>query len=109
MKNTKAQGAYLIQKLNELKLKYNIIKEVRGLGLMIGVELTIEGAPVFKECFNRGLIINCTQGNVLRIMPALNVTRRQINKAMHILDGAFESVIARSIATKQSFNLKANI
>jgi len=93
MKNVKAQGPYLVEKLNELKSKYDIIKEVRGLGLMIGVELTIDGTAIFKECFSRGLIINCTQDNVLRIMPALNVTRRQINKAIFILDKAIESVI----------------
>ncbi len=93
MKNVKAQGPYLVEKLNELKSKYDLIKEVRGLGLMIGVELTVEGTAIFKECFSKGLIINCTQGNVLRIMPALNVTRRQINKAMHILDMAFNTVI----------------
>jgi acetylornithine/N-succinyldiaminopimelate aminotransferase len=87
MKNVKTQGPYLTAKLNELKAKYDIIKEVRGLGLMIGVELTIDGTVIFKECFNHGLIINCTQDKVLRIMPALNVTRREINKAIHILDG----------------------
>jgi acetylornithine/succinyldiaminopimelate/putrescine aminotransferase len=81
--------------LEGLKSKYDIIKEVRGLGLMIGVELTIDGTPIFKECFNRGLIINCTQGNVLRIMPALNVTRRQINKAIHILDVAIAAVVGQ--------------
>jgi acetylornithine/succinyldiaminopimelate/putrescine aminotransferase len=81
--------------LEALRSKYDIIKEVRGLGLMIGVELTIDGTFIFKECFNRGLIINCTQGNVLRIMPALNVSRRQINKAVHVLDGAIESVLAK--------------
>ncbi len=95
MKNVKTQGPYLVGKLNELKSKYDIIKEVRGLGLMIGVELTIEGTAIFKECFARGLIINCTQDNVLRIMPALNVTRREINKAIHILDGAMAAVIGQ--------------
>ena len=97
MKNVKAQGPYLMGKLEELKSKYDIIKEVRGLGLMIGVELTIDGTVIFKECFSRGLIINCTQGNVLRIMPALNVTRRQINKAIHILDGAIEATLKEAI------------
>ena len=92
MKNVKSQGPYLMAKLNELKSKYDIIKEVRGLGLMIGIELTIDGTAIFMECFSKGLIINCTQGNVLRIMPALNVTRRQINKAIHILDGAIAAV-----------------
>jgi acetylornithine/N-succinyldiaminopimelate aminotransferase len=92
LSNVKSVGPYLVEKLNELKSKYSIIKEVRGLGLMIGVELTVEGADIFKTCFEYGLIINCTQGNVLRIMPALNVTKRQINKAMFILDKALSSV-----------------
>ena len=95
MKNAKAQGAYLVAELSELKSKYDIIKEVRGQGLMIGVELTIDGAAIFKECFSQGLIINCTQGNVLRIMPALNVTRRQINKAIHILDAVMAAVVGQ--------------
>ncbi|MBF0491029.1 MAG: aminotransferase class III-fold pyridoxal phosphate-dependent enzyme, partial [Candidatus Omnitrophica bacterium] len=92
LSNVKSAGPYLIEKLNELKAKYSIIKEVRGLGLMIGVELTVEGQGIFKECFDHGLIINCTQGNVLRIMPALNVTRRQINKAIFILEKVFEHI-----------------
>ncbi len=92
--NTKKQGLYLVGKLEALKAKHAIIKEIRGLGLMIGVELTIDGTAIFKECLKRGLIINCTQGNVLRVMPALNVTQRQINKAIHILDEAIASVIA---------------
>ncbi len=92
MPNVKKMGPYLVSELEALKAKHSIIKEVRGKGLMIGVELTIDGAPIFKECLNRGLIINCTQGNVLRIMPALNVTRRQINRAVHILDEAIASL-----------------
>ncbi len=101
MKNVKAQGPYLMQKLNELKSKYGIIQDVRGVGLMLGVELSIDGTDIFKECFNRGLIINCTQGKVLRIMPALNVTRRQINKAVHILD----MVMAAAVGQPQKASL----
>ena len=86
--NTRKQGIYLVKRLEELKSKYTIINEVRGLGLMIGVELSRDGADIFKACLERGLIINCTQGNVLRIMPALNVTKRQIDKAVFILDKA---------------------
>ncbi|MBF0511458.1 MAG: aspartate aminotransferase family protein [Candidatus Omnitrophica bacterium] len=93
LQNVKAQGPYILEKLNELKAKYDIIKQVRGVGLMIGMELSIEGAAIFKECFAKGLIINCTQGNVLRIMPALNVTQRQINKAIHILEAAIKTVL----------------
>ena len=91
--NVKKMEPYLIEQLNNLKAKHSIIKEVRGIGLMVGVQLTIDdGTSIFKECLNRGLIINCTQGNVLRIMPALNVTKKQIDKAMFILDKALESI-----------------
>ena len=92
IQNVKAMGLYLTQQLNGLKTKYPIIKEVRGLGLMIGMELSVAGDGIFKECLNRGLIINCTQGNVLRVMPALNVTKRQIDKAVFILDKVLGSI-----------------
>src|SRR3989344_2652945 len=84
--NTKKMGAYLLEQLGELQKKFHCIKDARGLGLMIGVELTGEGKGIVEACFERGLIINCTHGNVLRIMPALNVTRKQINRALHILE-----------------------
>ncbi|MBF0122005.1 MAG: aspartate aminotransferase family protein [Candidatus Omnitrophica bacterium] len=92
--NVKVMGPYLMDKLDELKKKYKIIKDVRGLGLMIGVELAIEGKMIFEDCLANGLIINCTQGKVLRIMPALNVTRKEINKAIFILNKAIEKATA---------------
>ena len=92
LKNTKAMGRYLMDRLGELKQKFNCIQEVRGLGLMVGVELNVEGKKIFDECLHHGLIINCTQGRVLRIMPALNVTRRQIDKALFILEKSLPTV-----------------
>jgi predicted acetylornithine/succinylornithine family transaminase len=88
LKNARLTGVYLMDKLNILKSRFQIIKDVRGLGLMIGVELSIEGKGIFEECFRNGLIINCTQGKVLRIMPALNITKKQIDKALGILEKA---------------------
>ena len=88
LKNARVMGAYLTAKLNALKTRTPVIKDVRGIGLMVGVELGIEGKGIFEECFNNGLIINCTQGKVLRIMPALNITRKQIDKALDILEKA---------------------
>ena len=92
LKNARTMGPYIMERLNGLKKKFGCIKEVRGLGLMIGVELTIEGKGVFESCFKRGLIINCTQGNVLRLMPALNVTKKQADKALHILEQSLNEV-----------------
>ncbi|OGX19599.1 MAG: hypothetical protein A3K83_03595 [Omnitrophica WOR_2 bacterium RBG_13_44_8b] len=79
-------GQYLFGKLNALKNKYTIIKEVRGKGLMAGVELNIEGKAIVEKCIERGLLINCTHERVLRLMPALNVTKKDIDKAIGILD-----------------------
>lgn len=89
LKNTKKMGAYLVEKLDGLKQKFNCILEIRGIGLMVGVQLNMEGKTIVGDCFRQGLIINCTQGNVLRIMPALNVTKKQIDKALDILEKAF--------------------
>ncbi len=93
LKNCKTMGTYLISELKKLQDKFDCIKEVRGLGLMVGMELNIEGKNIFEECLKHGLIINCTQGNVLRIMPALNVTKKQIDKAVFILNKALEAAV----------------
>lgn len=79
-------GEYLFKELAGLKVKYRIIKEVRGSGLMAGVELNIEGKPIVEECLKKGLLINCTHDRVLRLMPALNITKKEIDKAVGILD-----------------------
>jgi len=85
LKNAKLMGEYLFTKLNEMKNKYPLIKEVRGIGLMAGVELNIEGKTIIEKCIEKGLLINCTHEKVLRIMPALNVTKKEIDKGMAIL------------------------
>ncbi|VAX35065.1 Acetylornithine aminotransferase [hydrothermal vent metagenome] len=95
LKNTKVMGKYILDALNKLKNKFDCIVDVRGVGLMIGIELNIEGKAVFEACFKKGLIINCTQGNILRFMPALNVTKKQANKAIYILEKALESQNAK--------------
>ena len=88
LKNARTLGTYMVGELKGFQRKFPIIREVRGLGLMIGVELAIEGKGIFDACFENGLIINCTQGKVLRIMPALNVTRKEVDKALVILEKA---------------------
>jgi acetylornithine/succinyldiaminopimelate/putrescine aminotransferase len=85
-------GDYLFAKLNTLKEKYPVIKEVRGIGLMAGVDLRVPGKPVVDCCLEQGLLINCTHDTVLRIMPALTVTKSQIDKAMAIIGHAISTV-----------------
>ncbi len=86
--NAQKMGEYLFSKLNGLKNKYPLIKEVRGLGLMAGIELNIAGKTVVQKCLEKGLLINCTHDTVLRIMPALNVTKKEIDRAIRIMEEA---------------------
>ncbi|HLF18480.1 MAG TPA: aspartate aminotransferase family protein [Candidatus Omnitrophota bacterium] len=90
--NAKAMGKYLMTGLTRLKEKFSCIKDIRGVGLMVGVELTFEGKKVFEKCFENGLIINCTQEKVLRLMPALNVTKKQVDRALYILEKSLKTV-----------------
>ncbi|MCM8789919.1 MAG: aspartate aminotransferase family protein [Candidatus Omnitrophica bacterium] len=80
-------GEYLFDRLNELRNQCSLIKEVRGLGLMCGIELTTEGKTIVERCIDMGLLINCTHEKVLRLMPALIVTKKEIDKAINILEG----------------------
>jgi len=84
--NAQKLGEYLFLKLNELKEKFKVIKEVRGLGLMAGVELDITGEAIVEKCIEKGLLINCTHDKVLRLMPALNITKKEIDRAISILE-----------------------
>jgi len=88
LKNAALMGAYLLRKLHELKKKHSVIREVRGMALMTGIELAVEGKKIYEECLKKGLLINCTQGNVLRIMPPITVTKKEIDAAVKILDAA---------------------
>ena len=86
LKNAKEMGGYLFSRLNTLKTKYPVIKEIRGMGLMVGVDLNVEGKQIVEKCLEKGLLINCTHDTVLRIMPTLNVTKKEVDKAIAILD-----------------------
>jgi predicted acetylornithine/succinylornithine family transaminase len=90
--NTKKMGAYIRKKLEGLKEKYHFIKDIRTVALIIGVELSIKGDAVYGECMKEGLLINCTQETILRIMPPLNVTKSEIDKAISILDKVFSKI-----------------
>jgi acetylornithine/N-succinyldiaminopimelate aminotransferase len=86
MENAVELGQYAKDKLLELKQKHLIIDSVRSVGFMIGVQLTSTGAEIVDKCLEKGLRINCTQGTVLRFMPPMIVTKKQIDRAIEILD-----------------------
>jgi len=86
LENATNMGSYAMEKLNALKQKHSIIDHVRGKGLMIGIQLNDQGADIVDKCLKKNLRINCTQGNVLRFMPGMTVTKEQIDDAVEILD-----------------------
>lgn len=88
LEHTLELGDYMKLKLEELAQKHTYVQEVRGLGLMLGMELSIEGKDIVASCLQQGLLINCTNGNVLRFLPPLIITKEQVDQAVAILDQA---------------------
>ena len=86
LQNAAQLGQYTKDKLQHLKQKHHIIDHVRGVGLMIGVQLTAPGAEIVDKCLRNDLRINCTQSTVLRFMPPMIVNKSQIEQAVDILD-----------------------
>lgn len=87
MDNAQEIGTYLKHKFEKYKEQYpQLIKDVRGKGLILGMELSIEGRPIVNDCLKYGAIINCTAGNVLRFVPPLNITKTHVDELIAILD-----------------------
>lgn len=93
LENARVMGAYLREKLKALQAKHAFMTDIRGLGLMCAVQCAGDAAEVVKKAMEKGLLINCTQGSVLRVMPALNVTKKLIDTAMEILDQSMEGIV----------------
>jgi acetylornithine/N-succinyldiaminopimelate aminotransferase len=85
LENAKQLGDVFRARLESLKQECDLIREVRVLGVMIGVELAIEGAAIVKACLERRLLINCTQTTVLRLLPAMNLTEEQAHEGLDVL------------------------
>jgi acetylornithine/succinyldiaminopimelate/putrescine aminotransferase len=86
-------GNYFKKKLEELQKEFpSIVAEVRGMGLLVGIELTRDGAPLVNACMERGFLINCTAGNILRFMPPLIITEKEIDLLIEILEQIFDSL-----------------
>ena len=90
LENVKKQGALLTNKLLEFKDKYSIISDVRGIGLMQGIELSIPAGPVVADAIENGLLLVGAGGNVIRFVPALIISESEVLEAMDILDKVLE-------------------
>ena len=84
-------GKYLRESLEQLKEEFpSLITEIRGMGLLLGMELTRDGDSIVRACLEKGVLINCTAGNVLRFIPPLIVRQRDIDHLVDVLEGVFE-------------------
>lgn len=91
MENVTARSAYFQERLLKLKKAHPVIRNVRALGLMVGMELTVEGAPIVKACMEKGFLINCTNGNVLRFLPPLIIGNEEIDLLAEALNEIFQA------------------
>lgn len=86
LENVEKMGEYFKERLLALQTKLPwFIKEVRGMGLILGMEITKEGRDIVNACLEEGAIINCTSGNVLRFVPPLIVTKSEIDEVVNVL------------------------
>jgi acetylornithine/N-succinyldiaminopimelate aminotransferase len=80
-------GAYLKERLEELKEKHEIIKEVRGEGLMVGVVFEVGCGEIVGKMREKGVLINCARDNVIRFLPPLVIEKEELDRAVEVLDG----------------------
>lgn len=90
LNNCRDMGEYMKQGFKKLAEKYGFIKNIRGLGLIIGMELDRPCAPIVDACMHEGILINCAHDTVLRFLPPLIVTRQEIDRLLAALDKIFD-------------------
>jgi predicted acetylornithine/succinylornithine family transaminase len=91
--NCRRVGAYFLKRLRSLPASYPGITEVRGKGLILGMELKVDGAEIVKKCMEKGLlIITSGAGNVLRFVPPLIITEKDADQALDILEEVFKTL-----------------
>jgi acetylornithine/N-succinyldiaminopimelate aminotransferase len=91
LENILARGAELREGLTALAKKFDFIREIRGEGLIIGIELSIDGAPFVAEAMHRGLLINCTHDFTLRLLPPFILTKAQVRDFLRLFESVLES------------------
>ncbi len=92
LENCQRVGEYFLSRLKEVQKKFPFVLDVRGRGLILGLELKMDGADIVKEMMRRGFLINCTMNNVLRFLPPLIVTEEEVDRMIVALEETFEKI-----------------
>jgi acetylornithine aminotransferase/acetylornithine/N-succinyldiaminopimelate aminotransferase len=90
--NVRARGAELRAGLEKLAARFDFVREVRGEGLILGIDLSVEGAPFVREALRRGMLINCTHDHILRLLPPFIIRPRDVAEFL----ARFEAALARA-------------
>lgn len=86
-------GDLFRERLTALAAECPLVREVRIVGVMIGLELTIEGTATVERCMERGLLVNCTHNTVLRLLPAMNLSESQLHEGCDILSAVLKAQV----------------
>ena len=92
LENARRLGEQFEQRLAPLVDELPVVEDVRVQGLMIGIELNLDGGPVVQACMDRSLLVNCTQGTVVRLLPAMNLSDEQLDEGCAILIDAIKTL-----------------
>jgi acetylornithine/N-succinyldiaminopimelate aminotransferase len=103
------RGVQLRAGLEKLAARFDFIREVRGEGLIVGVDLTCDGAPVVQEALRRGLIINCTHDHILRLLPPFIISKRDITEFLKKFEAVLSTVSKRMRTFKSTKAPKSDI
>jgi len=101
--NVRARGVELRAGLEKLAAKFDFIREIRGEGLIVGIDLSVEGAPFVQEALRRGLLINCTHDHILRLLPPFIIRAKEVAEFL----GKLESVLAQGAKSAKDFRAAA--
>lgn len=100
--NARERGAEIKEGFEKLQARFDFIREVRGEGLILGLDLSIEGAPIVEEALRQGLIINCTHEHILRFLPPFVIRTQQVRKFLNIFSRALAKAPHKEWAGEQS-------
>jgi len=99
LENVQLRGEELREGLTKLPTRFDFMREIRAEGLMIGIELSIEGAPFVNEAMQRGLLINCTHDFTLRLLPAFIITKAQVREFLKLFEVVLEKTPKQAAAS----------
>jgi len=92
LENCQKMGDYFLSQLEAIQKKFPFVKEVRGKGLILGIELNMDGSSIVKEMLRKKILINCTMGNVLRFLPPLIVIQEEVDRVIKALEEVFQGL-----------------